>query len=102
MFLAVSWQSRLIGKPDGSPNSHSWLTAADEVFGLDQLPSIFHLHAKWDPKQEMPSDSLGVSRWLILLSSFPGNQEDLRTVVCVLELRRGYKVEEYEKTPLQE
>lgn len=81
--MAVSWKSRQIGKSDGSPNSHSWLTKADEIFGIDQLPSIFHLNAKWDSKQEVPSDSMGVSRWLILLSSFPGNQTDLRTVLSV-------------------
>lgn len=80
--MAVSWQSRQIENPDGSLNSHSWLTTAD-IFGIDQLPSIFHLNAKWNPKQETSSDSMGVSGWLILLSSFPGNQADPRTVLSV-------------------
>lgn len=81
--MAVSWQSRQIGKPDESLNSHSWLTTADEIFEINQLPSLFHLNAKRDPKHEMPSDSMGVSRRLMLLSSFPGNQADPRTVLSV-------------------
>lgn len=55
-FWLFPGNQKKIVKINKSPNSHYWLTAADELWGLDQLSSIFHLNAKRDLKPEMPSD----------------------------------------------
>lgn len=67
-FLAI--KKKLV-KTNKSPNSHYWLTAADKLWGIDQLSSIVHLNAKWDLKQEMSSDIVmsqaGLSPWILFL-----------------------------------
>lgn len=76
-----------------------WMTVEDKFWGIN-FPQSCILNAKWDPKQEMPSDILDVLSSRVPLDSFPGNLGRPKdSCVCVLELssadslRRGCRVE---------